>query len=234
MRPIRDENEQHRRFDAFGVMAAGCDNLGRTDDTRDLYTLIDAVVADLQVANPPFACRAGCNACCYTPPMVTSLEWQALHTYLLAQPLQIQLQVVAAGEAMRPLANVLRAKRQAVTQPGAVPPMPLPMQCPMLIDGKCSVYKARPLICRGHGYFVSSLQGVSRFFGSALAMAHIQAHMPKDLVLPRFDPYAERVGALHAGSGKQAYLPEWLWAHTRDGQLLPETNLIPDFDGSDS
>jgi Fe-S-cluster containining protein len=228
MRPVRNENEQHRRFDAFGVMAAACDNIGQTDDTRDLYTLIDAVVADIQVAMPPFACRAGCNACCYTPPMVTSLEWQALYRYLLTLPLQVQLQVIAAADALRPMADHLRDKRRTIMQAGAVSSTPI--QCPMLVAGQCSVYKARPLICRGHGFFVSTMGGTAKFFGSALAMAHIQATMPQDLVLPRFDPYADRVGALHAGKGTQGYLPEWLWAHVRDGRLIPEANLQPDFD----
>jgi Fe-S-cluster containining protein len=231
MRPVRDENEQHRRFDAFGVMAAMCDNIGRTDDTRDLYTLIDAVVADLQVAMPPFACRAGCNACCYTPPMVTSLEWQVLHRHLLTLPVQIQLQIIAAAEALRPMSAHLRDKRRAIMQPGTGPVSSHPLQCPMLVGGNCAVYKARPLICRGHGYFVTTMDGAPKFFGSALAMAHIQETMPRDLVLPRFDPYAERVGALHAGVGTQAYIPEWLWAHIRDGKFLPEANLSPDFDG---
>jgi Fe-S-cluster containining protein len=230
MRQVRDENEQHRRFDAFGVMAAGCDNVGQTDDARDLYALLDAVAADIQVANPPFACRAGCNACCYTPPMVTSLEWQVLHRHLLTLPPQIQLQVVAHAEALRPLATTLREKRRTVRQGAPAPASQASVQCPMLLDGQCSVYKARPLICRGHGLFVSGLDGQPKFFGSALAMAHIQETMPRDLVLPLFDPYAQRLGAMHAGQGTQAYIPEWLWAHIDRGQLLTETNMNPLFD----
>lgn len=230
MRQSRDENEQHRRFDAFGVMAAGCDNLGLTDDTKDLYTLIDAVVADVQVANPPFACRSGCNACCYSPPMVTSLEWQTLHRHLLTLPPQIQLQIIAMAEAQRPLAATLRARRQATVRPDAPPVAQGPIQCPMLIDGKCSVYKARPMICRGYGFFFHGGNS-PRFFGSLQAFAHIQAHMPQDLVLPLFDPYAQRVGALHGGKGTQGFLAEWLWAHIRNGQLVPESNPTPDFGG---
>jgi Fe-S-cluster containining protein len=230
MRLTRTPDEQHRRFDSFAVMAAGCDNLGLSDDHKDLYTLVDAVVTDIQMAQPPFACRVGCNACCYTPPIVTSLEWQAIHRYLLTLPGETQALIVANAEALRPLAPMLRAKRKAMMDAHAVPPPSVTLQCPMLVDGKCGVYQARPMICRGYGYFVHTMDGPARFFGSELAMAHIQATMPTDLVLPRFDPYAERVGALHEASATQAYLPQWLWAHSRGWQLSPKLDPAPDFD----
>ncbi|MBC7542869.1 MAG: YkgJ family cysteine cluster protein [Candidatus Sericytochromatia bacterium] len=229
MRPIRSSEEQHRRFDSFAVMAAGCDNIGLSADQRDLYTLIDAVVTDVQAASPPFACRAGCNACCYTPPIVTSLEWQALHRHLLTLPTETQRQIVSNAEALRPLAPQLQAKRQARLTPDA-PPLPsATLQCPMLVDGQCSVYRARPAICRVFGFFAHTLPDGARFFGSELALAHIQATMPPDLVLPKIEPFAERVGALHQGTGTQAYLPQWLWTHTLNGRISPRLDLSPAF-----
>ena len=227
----REAAEQMRRYDAFAVMAAQCDNLGESGDPRDLYALIDSVVADMQVAMPEFACRAGCFHCCHTPPMVTSMEWRPLFKALRTLSHDKLLRVLDMVELQRSLAPALEAKRQATIHPqkGIAPPH-LGMQCPLLVDGQCAVYKARTLICRAHGYFAHGRGKHYAYFGCELAKAHMASHFPQDTVLPKLEAFAAKVGQLNGNDRcTQAFLPQWLFVHVQKRTLRPMANLYPDF-----
>ncbi len=71
-----------------------------------------------------FACRRGCTDCCQTERTVTDVEFEAL------------------ARAVAALDEPTRAR--LAEQVGGDP-------CPLLLDGACSVYDERPLICRSHG-----------------------------------------------------------------------------------
>lgn len=73
------------------------------------------------------ACRRGCDACC-THIGVMPLEGVALAIRLTQLPL--------------PEAERIRARARMATLEGG---------CPLLQDGECLLYSARPLICRTHG-----------------------------------------------------------------------------------
>jgi uncharacterized protein len=70
-------------------------------------------------------CAAGCHDCCQPGLTVTAIEAAAIRAHLAAMP-------AAARDA-------LRARRDGA-------------RCAALDDGgRCSIYPARPLICRSHG-----------------------------------------------------------------------------------
>lgn len=88
---------------------------------------------DAAVARTPadFACREGCSACCHQRISVFAIEADAIRDAL-------------AELAVR--APEIRARvRAQADDPDAQ------HHCALLIDGRCSIYPARPLICRSHG-----------------------------------------------------------------------------------
>lgn len=71
-----------------------------------------------------FACRRGCDGCCQTERTVTDVEFRALEEAVAALD----------DDAKMRLAGQRSAEH-----------------CTLLLDGACSVYDERPLICRSHG-----------------------------------------------------------------------------------
>lgn len=71
-------------------------------------------------------CRAGCDSCCR-----------------LTSVLPVEAAVVAAAIATMP-PQLRELLRERASQPDDD-------RCPLLHQGKCSVYAARPIICRTHG-----------------------------------------------------------------------------------
>jgi len=71
-------------------------------------------------------CHAGCSDCCIDGLSVTSVEAAAIE------------------ETLRGLDARLRgALREAAGTPSE--------HCPALVEGRCAVYEARPVVCRSHG-----------------------------------------------------------------------------------
>ena len=108
----------------------------------ELFGLADSALAALVAKDPPrraIACKAGCAYCCIVYVQVTPLE--ALH--------------VARSILARPAAEVT-AVRQRVAAAHATTVgrdsdyrIVLAQPCPLLVDGRCSVYADRPFACRG-------------------------------------------------------------------------------------
>ena len=75
-----------------------------------------------------FACQAGCDACCHRRFGVFELEADRIRA-ALAQ-LDVHTREIVRANATDPTASD---------------------RCALLVDGRCAVYEARPLICRVHG-----------------------------------------------------------------------------------
>jgi Fe-S-cluster containining protein len=88
------------------------------------------------------ACGAGCAYCCYVPRVLVTLpELARIVEDVQTWPVD-QIEALKA----RLDAHIL-AQSSDVASPAARPP------CALLVDGRCSVYEARPLVCRGqHAY----------------------------------------------------------------------------------
>ncbi len=80
-------------------------------------------------------CKAGCSKCCMTDISVFEIESDRIQEWFDSQAEEIQ--------------NNLKTKWQTPVEAGA---------CTFLYEGQCSIYEARPLICRTQGLplFVAS------------------------------------------------------------------------------
>jgi hypothetical protein len=85
-------------------------------------------------------CRSGCDGCCYQQFTVFPVEAQHL------------AQAVAA---LTPEARQ-RLRQRLQRQDEAWQMVDEPQPCVLLDQGRCSLYNGRPLICRMHGYPLSS------------------------------------------------------------------------------
>lgn len=93
----------------------------------------------MAIANPPPACRKGCNYCCYYRVVARPYEVLAIvdHVRHSFAP-TLRGQVVARAEANAAKIRPMTARQQIATN----------IQCAFLVDGTCSIYPVRPLACR--------------------------------------------------------------------------------------
>jgi Fe-S-cluster containining protein len=92
---------------------------------------IDDVIANA----PKLGCKDGCAYCCYQSVEVMIPE-AILVTALVADPADTRGGAII--EAAQALKGLSEEDRRRTGRP-----------CPLLVDGKCSVYDDRPLMCRG-------------------------------------------------------------------------------------
>ncbi len=107
-----------------------------------LFGVADSSLAALVAKDPPrrtIACKAGCAYCCHLYVQVTPLEAIGLVRAIRAQGPEVLASVKArvAGTFAK-----TEGKDAAYRNLLALP-------CPLLVDGQCSVYAARPFVCRG-------------------------------------------------------------------------------------
>ena len=104
------------------------------DPSVHLKVLRERVDAHFEAATArspdSFACRAGCEQCCHQRLSVFEVE---------AAPIREALAQLERSDPER------RARVRAQARDARDP------RCALLVDGRCSVYAQRPLICRSHG-----------------------------------------------------------------------------------
>jgi Fe-S-cluster containining protein len=106
-----------------------------TDSYHQLIEQVDRLTARLssQYARH-LVCRSGCSGCCHHHLSVFAVE------------------AAAIGEAVDALPETLRQRlAQQARDVLGMEARDEPTICPMLVDDRCSIYAARPLICRTQG-----------------------------------------------------------------------------------
>lgn len=91
----------------------------------------DHFVRAVERSPESFACRSGCDACCHRRFGVFEIEAD-----------RIRLALAELAHERPELRATVRAN---ATDPSASD------RCALLVDGRCAVYDARPMICRVHG-----------------------------------------------------------------------------------
>ena len=107
-----------------------------------LFSAIDHTTNALRTQDPPSAptaCKAGCAYCCSVQVQVLAPEILHVLDYLRrtrtkSQLAELEGQVAALDDRIHGLSSTERAKSN--------------VPCALLVDGNCSVYEARPIICR--------------------------------------------------------------------------------------
>ena len=80
-----------------------------------------------KVAAPYVACRKGCSHCCYLSVLISAPEAALIGKRIGVKPVTVE----------------------GITEPGDIKPG-YDNPCPFLKRGECSIYEARPLVCRKH------------------------------------------------------------------------------------
>jgi Fe-S-cluster containining protein len=184
---------------------------------RRIYAWADEAVAHeldrLQRSAAGVAsCRAGCCHCCRYHILINVVEAQTLALYVQRKMTPVQIHALQA--------RTKRWHQWNDSGPGRYPADAIggPADfsgyrhfCPLLVDGRCSAYPARPLVCRAH--FVSSSPALCRAANDPQTTADAPAVL-MEIAMAIHGPLKaiqERIEA--AGmefSRSQMLLPHWL------------------------
>ncbi len=152
------------------------------DDVDRAFAAYDGYIAHV-VSVHPMSCAEGCTACCYDNPRgVTGVELQRVHDWILSRP--------GAGSTMMRFAQ-LAAQRgdPARWRARGIP-------CPLLKDGRCSAYVARPVACRA---FVALTPAAWCSPGDPQHAERVNPHLDPPLVLVQaLRVLSERLGMVNA------------------------------------
>ena len=85
-------------------------------------------------------CKPGCFGCCSDVFTIRDAEWQTVKAHI------DRLDETIRQHIQQQFTNAEYANTH---------------RCPLLIQGQCSVYESRPLVCRGFGVMVETSAGVS-------------------------------------------------------------------------
>lgn len=127
--------------------------ISSNDIILEQFNLItDRICFLLQKLHKNILCISGCNLCCreYGLPVLYNVEWDFLKKGLAElteekrEIIKLKLQNIDKN-IISENGELLKNKVKPETN----------TECPLLIEGKCSVYTYRPFKCRSHGYFFS-------------------------------------------------------------------------------
>jgi len=105
------------------------------EEYANLVTDVDSLAARLtERYRSHLVCRAGCSGCCDHDLSVFEVEADAVRTAVQALP---------AGLRQRLARQVREAQEHNARGE--------PVACPLLVNNRCSIYEARPIICRSQG-----------------------------------------------------------------------------------
>ncbi|MBI1757597.1 MAG: hypothetical protein HYR64_10890 [Fimbriimonas ginsengisoli] len=140
-----DASDSNRSFaESFAAASLARDRSASRLESivRKIDLIADADIVRRQSSGSP-ACKAGCDACCHRVVPVTLLE-----------AFRIAARIRESDHA--PLAGRIKIYRKetAPFRPGRE--HEARAACPLLVDGLCSAYDARPLFCRGLSSFDAS------------------------------------------------------------------------------
>jgi Fe-S-cluster containining protein len=113
---------------------------------------------------PPLHCKEGCSYCCCKPGVLTSIP----------ELLRIldHVQSTFSADAVSELRERARRYARQIAGRNFNDPVNESVPCPLLVDGRCSVYEVRPLTCRG--------------YNSMNVDACRSAHENRDVLIPIF------------------------------------------------
>ncbi|WP_415716243.1 YkgJ family cysteine cluster protein [Maridesulfovibrio sp.] len=153
---------------------------------EESYGMFNTMIDELTL-NPPLACKRGCIYCCINQVSLTEPEALYLGFHLLENRSLKQLQDLKIKT--QALLTELKGKnRQQIGMERHLHP------CLFMEDGTCSIYPARPFVCRGWNSVNAEMCKHSNQTGDALAP--IENHP-----LPRILADSIQLGLLNGAKG---------------------------------
>jgi hypothetical protein len=141
------------------------------DAARSAFYWADYCLDLLESATPvpkPSVCQAGCDFCCHNQVELTAPEALLLGSFLMDRlsPANLQLLLERVETSLARRAG--KTKIQLAARRAQFP-------CPLLEDGRCSVYEVRPLMCRAmHSLEVDACR--REFADPALNLVQFYSH----------------------------------------------------------
>jgi Fe-S-cluster containining protein len=127
----------------YDALRSGITLKAVADGVRRVAEYADEALAIVKEEyRPPLHCKAGCSYCCCKPNVLASVP-EVVNIVAFVKEM-------FSTDARRDLEA---RTRQYWTQMEGRPvedPTSESVPCPLLVDGRCSVYEVRPLICRGY------------------------------------------------------------------------------------
>lgn len=201
------------------------DNVGASDDARDVYYWLDYLCFAVERAYPSVPCNKGCSHCCRVQVFrVSAVEWARVRAGIAHWPDERRAALWAEiRAAYGPHRAELEAIADAWTNGLRAPEAALaglPKDCPMLdASGRCGVYAERPAICRGYGYFSATIAGEASLLicqqeGPGWIRA-LETAGVEQLPMPSWNPVQRQIEAINrASEGAEGALvrplPLWL------------------------
>lgn len=222
--------------------------LGTTQTLDDVYTLLNQLSTDVLDMYPHIACRTQCNTCCKgnSMPTVSPSEWAKVHDYLMRfySDQQRKDLIERTREMYNPNKEIFWGVHDTIQQPADMSKLEnfarlLPQlgetQCPMLADEKCSVYMSRPAKCRAHGAFLFVFGPHVQLHACESEVDKMEARMQeqgsRQVVMPIWNDFETRIeNHFNAPGAISTVLTLWLLTHLKDGELIEDTNINPDFE----
>lgn len=131
-------------------------------------------------------CSKGCSYCCYSTVSVTALEMKAIESHIRHRFTEAEMILVVES------AKALKKKYQSISKEDRIYSRD---ECPLLLEGKCSVYESRPLMCRS-AYSTSS---------EACKIAHSDPEFPVPMLTSPKAFADDMVIAILIAEGKKEY-----------------------------
>ena len=223
------------------------DNIGNSNDFRDIYYLIDYLVYSVTQTYPQIPCKPQCSECCTVSglPQVTALEWIIIHKYIVSElDLIKHTEIIMQNQYLhkerlpiliqqqKQLQQIYKQQRNQYTKNTKLNGFKN-CTCPFLIDDLCVIYPVRPAICRAYGYFTVRKEEESTIFscysGAEQVITFLKEQGIEQLALPVWNKFLDKIYELNEPYKTVATLPLWILSHIKNKEIIDKVNINPDF-----
>lgn len=220
---LAETERPHPLVEALDLAREGIgrtDNMGQSGDARDMFVLLDQLSSAVVETYPQSLCYSGCGRCCHYPTGffdISRQEWELLRRHVETEWSEARREAWIARfwREHGPRMPALRFFEWLMST--SLPIFPtreaLPLACPFLEDGKCSVYAARPFVCRTFGHFSAKITPWSQphVYACSAQGELLEGLMAADgpqVMLPDLSPWQLRKYAFI--SGKKRVIASWI------------------------
>ncbi|GIW21582.1 MAG: hypothetical protein KatS3mg068_0589 [Candidatus Sericytochromatia bacterium] len=128
-----------------------------SNSLEEIYLNINKAINQIQNNNTNIECISGCNRCCkfYGSPQIYKMEWENIKKYIKNNFTEDDIKILKLKlKELKKYFRDLLVKNENVYLDDyqLVKEVIDFIECPLLFNGKCSIYEVRPLICRLFGY----------------------------------------------------------------------------------
>lgn len=174
------------------IMRSAFNGLGKGPVTPQIVRFYNAFDKLTAQSSTPISCKAGCTYCCYYHVMVSATEVFGIVEAIERMPGAIRESIKNRIVDVAALTKTMTSNEYIRTN----------VECAMLLDGKCSVYAARPVACRGH--HSGDVAICKETFDDAHSLALAPKDYHREVIFRAFDN-GQLAANIHAGVDATKY-----------------------------